>query len=320
MDDKAQLPDGPFGTFTADFPKDEPLLACAWAARSLIDTLSGMESFATRPAVKMKPPRRGDKTRHSAAQKRADESHATLIRSLTMGFNRDMREVSLRIHQGYDQYARKFYEDTGVSVDDYVGTCWAEIALQLGRSVYFAMAVCTNPQSVLPGTINQAYVPLDPDSVVKSFDEVCVAVCQSFEGISKKGLKQLSVAMLNEHTKVHEKLFPASTNGPTPTTALTKTEAAKAKTEGAVSQGVFVYNGKQTDSIEPAPWGLLQFMEDKDEADIDEAYRHAIGDHAKDPTSSAIKSMLSKANNALLIVNHPKRLSKVKRVPKIIWA
>ena len=92
------------------------------------------------------------------------------------------------------------------------------------------------------------------------------------------------------------------------------------KTEGAVSQGVFVYNGNRVENIPPAPWRLLEFMESKSEADSEEAYRYAIKDHAKESTSSAIKSLLTKANAALEEVTYPKNLSKVRGLEKLIWS
>ncbi len=92
-------------------------------------------------------------------------------------------------------------------------------------------------------------------------------------------------------------------------------------TEGAVSQGVFIYNKKRAENSPPAPWRLLQFMEDKTEADIDEAYEHAIDEHdAENATSGAIKGLLNKANNALLTVSYPKALSKPRGVRKIVWS
>ena len=91
------------------------------------------------------------------------------------------------------------------------------------------------------------------------------------------------------------------------------------KTEGAVSQGVFVYNGNRAENISPAPWRLLEFMEAKSESDCEEAYQYAIDEHDKDSTPGAIKGMLFKANQALLEVQHPKQLSKPKGVRKIIW-
>lgn len=91
------------------------------------------------------------------------------------------------------------------------------------------------------------------------------------------------------------------------------------KTEGAVSQGVFVYNGERAENIPPAPWRLLEFMESKSESDAEEAYQYAIDEHDKDSTPGAIKAMLFKANQALLEVRHPKQLSKPKGVRKIVW-
>ena len=91
------------------------------------------------------------------------------------------------------------------------------------------------------------------------------------------------------------------------------------KTEGAVSQGVFVYNGERAENIPPAPWRLLEFMEAKSESDSEEAYQYAIDEHDKDSTPGAIKAMLFKANQALLEVRHPKQLSKPKGVRKIVW-
>ena len=110
----------------------------------------------------------------------------------------------------------------------------------------------------------------------------------------------------------------------TPATTNAKPEAASpeapAKTEGAVSQGVFVYNGKRARDIPPAPWRLLKFMEDKPEADIDEAYEHAKDEHDGEVASTAaIKGLLNKANNALLTVSYPKTLSKPRGVRKIVW-
>ena len=92
------------------------------------------------------------------------------------------------------------------------------------------------------------------------------------------------------------------------------------KTEGAVSQGVFAYKGKRAENIPPAPWRLLEFMEGRIESDTEEAYRYAIKDHAKESTSSAIKSLLSKANAALAEVTYPKNLSKVRGLEKLIWS
>lgn len=92
------------------------------------------------------------------------------------------------------------------------------------------------------------------------------------------------------------------------------------KTEGAISQGVFVYNGKRVENIPPAPWRLLEFMEGRIEGDTEEAYRYAIKDHAKESTSQAIKSLLTKANAALEEVTYPKHLSKVRGLEKLIWA
>ncbi len=97
------------------------------------------------------------------------------------------------------------------------------------------------------------------------------------------------------------------------------TPEAPTKSEGAVSQGMFVYNGTKTDGIEPAPWRLLQFMEGKNESDIDEAYHYAINDDEKDWTDSAIKSIVRKANAALEAVSHPSGLSKPRNVSKIVW-
>lgn len=101
-----------------------------------------------------------------------------------------------------------------------------------------------------------------------------------------------------------------------PEKAATNAAAAKA----TISQGVFAYNGKTTDCIEPAPWRLLEFMDGKSEADLTEAYHYAIKDAEKDWTDSAIKSMVRQANAALEAVNHPLRLSKPKNVNKIVWA
>ena len=95
--------------------------------------------------------------------------------------------------------------------------------------------------------------------------------------------------------------------------------ATPAKSEGAVSLGVFTYNGKREENIPPAPWRLLEFMENKSEADIEEAYQHAIDEHDKDSTPGAIKGMLFKANQVLLAVTHPKQLSKARGVNKIVW-
>ena len=108
-----------------------------------------------------------------------------------------------------------------------------------------------------------------------------------------------------------------------PATVTAKPEAASTatptKTEGAVSQGVFAYNGKREENIPPAPWRLLEFMENKSEADIEEAYQHAIDEHDKDSTPGAIKGMIFKANQVLLAVTHPKQLSKARGVNKIVW-
>ena len=96
-------------------------------------------------------------------------------------------------------------------------------------------------------------------------------------------------------------------------------ESEKLKTEGAVSQGVFVYKGKRAENIQPTPWRLLEFMEAKNESDSEEAYQYAIDEHDKDSTPGAIKGMIFKANQALLEVQHPKQLSKPKGVRKIVW-
>ena len=90
-------------------------------------------------------------------------------------------------------------------------------------------------------------------------------------------------------------------------------------TEGAVSQGVFVYNGKRAENIPPAPWRLLEFMGNKSESDCEEAYQYAINEHDKDSTPGAINGMIFKANQALLEVQYPKQLSKPKNVRKIVW-
>ena len=103
------------------------------------------------------------------------------------------------------------------------------------------------------------------------------------------------------------------------TVASTPADGGK-PTKATISQGAFVYNGKTVDCIQPAPWRLLNFMEGKTEADLEEAYRHAINDNQKDSTDSAIKSMVRKANAALEAVSHPSRLSKPKNVSKIVWA
>ena len=170
------------------------------------------------------------------------------------------------------------------------------------------------------------------ESFWQSAVQTCLSRCGCAEddlrGIAEQRenvVKQLSESIAAKRKALIEQVKVAPIAPALPSLVAPKGEgtpgnAAKAsKTEGAVSQGVFVHNGKRTDNIEPVPWGLLQFMEDKVEADIDEAYRHAIGDQARDSTPSAIKSMLSKANTALVLVSHPKHLSKVRRVPKIIW-
>lgn len=115
------------------------------------------------------------------------------------------------------------------------------------------------------------------------------------------------------------------TGSPSPvapmTTAIEPTgQPVAEKTEGTVSQGVFAYKGKRAEDIQPAPWRLLEFMEGVSEADVDEAYRHAIRDDEKECTESAIKSMVREANAALEAVVHPKRLSKSKNVRHIIWS
>jgi len=126
-------------------------------------------------------------------------------------------------------------------------------------------------------------------------------------------------AVLNEQLKVAP-IAPASPSLVAPSSGAKPVDAAKAsKTEGAVSQGVFVYNGKRAENIQPAPWRLLEFMEDKSEAGSEEAYQHAIDEHDKDSTPGAIKGMIFKANQALLEVTHPKQLSKAKGVNKIVW-
>lgn len=92
------------------------------------------------------------------------------------------------------------------------------------------------------------------------------------------------------------------------------------KTDGPILQGTFVYLGKCADNIPPGPWRLLKFMFDRDEATVDEAYQAAVVDHAKQPTESAVKGLLIKANAALLETGFPKSLNKLRGTNVIKWS
>lgn len=122
---------------------------------------------------------------------------------------------------------------------------------------------------------------------------------------------------LNLGPTENAKLQPDNTQPATG--AVTQVPPPPKKVEGTVLQGVFVYKENRAEHIEPAPWRLLEFMEDIEEADSEEAYHYAIDDKEKDSTPRAINTMVSKANAALTAVTYPRVLTKVKGVRKIMW-
>ena len=93
----------------------------------------------------------------------------------------------------------------------------------------------------------------------------------------------------------------------------------EAKSDGLVSQGRLIWKGKEDPFIQPVPWRLLEFMWEKDEVEVRDAYRYAVDDHDKDETETAINSMIYKANKSLDAVEYERRLRKLKGVGKIVW-
>lgn len=89
---------------------------------------------------------------------------------------------------------------------------------------------------------------------------------------------------------------------------------------GPTSRGVFEYNGKRAESIQKAPWRLIEFMFSKQSCDAEEAYRYAIDDSQKSSSEAAIKAMLYKANLALEEVRYPRLLSKLRDERVIAWS
>ncbi len=184
-----------FEAFPDVFPS-HPALATVWVARSLTDTIGVLAVLAGETDSKHVPP-------------------------MIARFNRDLRELSSRLHDDYEQLASKLYPATGVVIGEWQGTCYGEIVYTLGRSCHLQLLFATNPKQ-LPASVtpNVGYIPIDPKAAGEFFgllniDAIAAAQLASglrmslkvvrkwFEELPQKSMAQLTIALLNEHRAIH---------------------------------------------------------------------------------------------------------------------
>ena len=161
-----------FAPFPDEFPADKPNEAAAWVARSLLDTISKMLVLSKN----FQP---------------GDESLFPL--QLTR-FNRDMRELRPWLLAGYDQHASRLYGATGVQAGDWRGTCFADVAEHVGRSLHLQLILHCEPTK-LADVDDVDYAPVDPDKIASEWQKVI----PWFLTLSGDGLEQLGIGLLSEH-------------------------------------------------------------------------------------------------------------------------
>ena len=162
--------------YPSDFPRDS-MIAAVWAARSLVDMLKELKAATRR---------------------------STSLDRVLMVLNRDLKELLERLPTGYDQLASGLYPDTGVEIDGHHGTCYAELAFELGKTIYWRIlfrARCDQMAAALRtvGTAEK-FVPINPATAIEHWESE--SATELFDGVSDATLERLVIALVRERRKV----------------------------------------------------------------------------------------------------------------------